>query len=545
MQERAASGDAASVLAAARRTLVPWSAALADLQRWFDVHAASIWPTDAQGQARARVDLLQQTIDALARGEPVLAARGAALPPAATDPRSIDALLAARRAPRHQDADRRVDERRRALLNLALWQALHALQQHDRPLTALHAPLAVPAAPAPGLSPSLDFARSEGAAAFFERSVRAVLEVLAGRLGAAGRAYAEVAPKQPFAAGLPSLLAWSQAWSVAVAGVHLDHLQRHCDDDPLQAMRELWSGRLDAVRFRTGSGLTALPTHAGALHLDLWTCVLKAQALAFDTARWSADAQGNRWHGVRIDMHEWSGNGNAANAHGLGIEPLYRVVFVDRLQALLAAPVPLDTTTAEHAASASEHTIAIDMDRPRPGHLPNLRLLLRWREPPTGPLRFAPAGPDTGRVPADALQHWLAGQGQAPVAHALAPEQIDWHAASPGRDAGGADGDTWLLGHARLWPMFDAGVQWIDPALVIHIGGAWYELPVDLQDEPAGDRTAWALSVRQALPAGLDPVRLVQAAASPIAMRWVAHEAGLGAFVMAAIDVDAWRATSA
>jgi hypothetical protein len=66
MQERAASGDAASVLAAARRTLVPWSAALADLQRWFDVHAASIWPTDAQGQARARVDLLQQTIDALA-----------------------------------------------------------------------------------------------------------------------------------------------------------------------------------------------------------------------------------------------------------------------------------------------------------------------------------------------------------------------------------------------------------------------------------------------------------------------------------------------
>jgi hypothetical protein len=82
MQERAASGDAASVLAAARRTLVPWSAALADLQRWFDVHAASIWPTDAQGQARARVDLLQQTIDALARGEPVLAAPGAARAPA-------------------------------------------------------------------------------------------------------------------------------------------------------------------------------------------------------------------------------------------------------------------------------------------------------------------------------------------------------------------------------------------------------------------------------------------------------------------------------
>lgn len=530
MEERAASAGAASTLAAARRALAPWSAALDDLQRWFELHAASIWADDPEGQARSRIDLLRQTLDALARGES-LVSPGAALPPSATDPRRIDALLASRPASCDPGTQRRVEAQRRLLLNLALWRALHALQRQDLPLAALHARIALPAPPAPGLSPTLDYAASEGAAAFFERSVRGVLGVLAARLGAAGRAYAEVAPRRPFAAGLPSLFAWSQAWSVAVAGVHLDHLQRHGHDDPLQAMRELWSGRLDAVRFRTGPGLTALPTHAGALHLDLWTCVLKAQALAFETARWGADAQGERWHGVRIDMHEWSAHGG----QGLGIEPLYRAVFIDRVEALPASPVPLDAGDGSTSVTATgEQTIEIDMDRPRPGHLPNLRLLLRWREPPSGPLRFA-AAPDAGGTQADALQRWLAEQGQAPLARALAPEQLDWRAAPL---TGAADR---RLGHGRLWPLFDESVQWIDPALVVRIGEAWYDLPVELDDDPASERTTWSLAASAALPPGLDRATLTRAAATPRALRWVVHEAGLGAFVMAAIDVDAWR----
>jgi hypothetical protein len=374
--------------------------------------------------------------------------------------------------------------------------------------------------------------------------VRRVLQTLAARCGSDGAAYARLAPTQPFDAGLPSLVAWSQAWSAAVAGVYLDYLQRHSGDDVQRALVDLWAGQLDAVRFRAGAGLTALPAHAGSLHLDLWTCAVKAQALAFDAARWPQHAAGTCWHGVRIDMHELGHSVNnssrAAAASGLGIETLYRVVFVDHLLVATrggAGPhrdgvVAIDGT----ATNAGEHTIAIEMERPRPGHLPNLKLLLRWRDPSAGPLRFAADDASMSPTQDQALQRWLAAQGQAGVARRLSPEVIDWRAGV----ASGADGAvSAMLGHGAFWAALDGAVQWIDPALVVCCGDAWYELPVALSDD-AADRTAWTLHADAALPAGLDRATLLQAVGAG-ALQWLATDAGLGVFVMAAIDVDAWR----
>ncbi len=475
----------------------------------------------------------------MARGDDAVGSSSrarAARASAAAAPR-IDALLAGKRIAKAATtpSPALAERRRKALLNLALWDALRGLQTPGAavsPLSRLHACLSEPAAPAPGLSPALAYAQTAAAREFFEQSVRRVLQALATRCGSDGDGYARLAPTQPFDAGLPSLVAWSQAWSAAVAGVYLDYLQRHAGGDVQRALCELWAGQLDAVRFRAGAGLTALPAHAGSLHLDLWTCAVKAQTLAFDAARWPQCAAGTSWHGVRIDMHEL-GQGANNSSSGLGIETLYRVVFVDRLRAAqsgagprLEAVVTIDGAVTD----AGEHTIAIEMDRPRPGHLPNLKLLLRWRDPSAGPLRFAADDASMSTPQAQALQRWLADQGQGSVARWLPFEAIDWHSGSGADDA---------LGHGAFWPALDDDAQWFDPALVVGIDGAWYELPVELHDD--ADRTTWVVRADATLPAGLDRATLLQAAAGG-ALQWLATDAGLGAFVMAAIDVDAWRA---
>jgi hypothetical protein len=558
MQERAATPDAQASHAAARAAVVaPWQSALRDLTRWFDEHGGSIWQDAARPQAEQRVALLHDTLEALGRGDDAIgsSARARAAQASATAAPRIDALLAGKRVakPATTPSPALAERRRKALLNLALWDALRGLQSSGAapplsplsPLSRLHARLAEPAATAPGLSPALAYAQTAAAREFFEQSVRRVLQTLAARCGSDGQAYARLAPTQPFDAGLPSLVEWSQAWSAAVAGVYLDYLQRHSGDDVQRALFDLWAGQLDAVRFRAGAGLTALPAHAGSLHLDLWTCAVKAQALAFDAARWPQHAAGTCWHGVRIDMHELghdaraNHSSRAAAASGLGIETLYRVVFVDRLLAAMqggAGPrrdgvVAIDGT----ATNAGEHTIAIEMERPRPGHLPNLKLLLRWRDPSAGPLRFAADDASMSPTQDQALQRWLAAQGQAGVARRLSPEAIDWRAGGA-TDADGAAAAT--LGNGAFWAALDEAVQWIDPALVVCCDDAWYELPVELRDDT--DRTAWTLHADAALPAGLDRATLLQAVGAG-ALQWLATDAGLGVFVMAAIDVDAWR----
>ena len=345
-----------------------------------------------------------------------------------------------------------------------------------------------------------------------------------------------------------------------MAGVYLDLLQRHAEGDMAQALLGLWSGRLGAVRFRAGAGLTALPTRAGALHLDLWTCVVKAQALAFDAARWPAYAAGTRQHGVRIDMHELSGSGRdgpKASASrrvpsGVSVESLYRAVFIDRLQAVLSRTAEQHRTGAD--THAAEHAIAIDMDRPHNGHLPNLRLLLRWRDPTATPMRFVAAETDaeleagSSAASQDALRRWLARQGDERVASELQRERLDWSADSAEQRFTDDNANALIaLGHGALWRAVHPTVQWIDPAVAVCFQGGWYELPVLLHDLPGDDaaveRTWWLLRENEPLPTGLDAVSLRQAARCPQAVQCVAHQAGLGAFVMLAIDVDVWRRT--
>ncbi len=558
MKERASSSGPQARSVAAQAAVAPWLQTLTGLEPWLDQCAGAIWPAGGDRPAAELLALLRETLCALGRGEDAIPC-AASLPRSTVDPQRIDRLLATWRGAGQAPSARRAGQRRKAVLDLALWNALQGLcdaapgSSRPRTVAELHAALALPTPPAAGVSPAPVYAVTEAARQFFDVSVRHVLEALAGKLEDHGSSYASAIPSEPFDGGLPSLVAWSHAWSVAVAGVYLDHLHRLAGEDLAQALRDVWSGRFDAVRFRAGAGLTALPTRAGSLHLDLWTCVVKAQVLAFGAARWPAYAAGTRRHGVRIDMHELSGSARTvakASAQtrvpsGVSVESLYRAVFIDRLHAVL-------DRADEPAAHAAEHSIAIDMDRPRNGHWPNLKFVLRWRDDSAQPLRFAAANADPEAAASDpqhaAVQRWLTGQGGEAMASALPRERLDWHADAATPRFIDDSGDALLaLGHGAFWRAVDPSVQWIDPDLVVCVDGAWYEVPVVLHDDPRDDadveRTWWLVRDSEPLPAGLDAASLRQAAQCPQALHCVAHQAGLGAFVMVAIDVDAGRRT--
>lgn len=534
---------------AARTALRPWLDSLDELEQWFATEAARIWPDEPQRHARDRIALLQATLSAMARGNEAIARPGPASA-AALAPERIDMLMAHARPQRARTAVDQAEQRRAAVLDLALWNALRLLSPGGGPhtqaptLAGLAPWLARPTPLAPGISPTPAYAETAQAQRFFGETVAGVMARLATKKAGEGMAaFACATPTQPFDGRLPAVVAWSQAWSVAVAGVYLDNLRRHSGDNLHEALRAIWSGRLSAVRFRTGPGLTALPSRDGALHLDLWTCPVKAQALAFDPAVWDAQAAGTRWHAVRVDMHELARRTTAAppaaevalrkTASGLGVESLYRSVFVDRLHQV-ASQAWGDGHTAEPAYAAAgplqPGTIAIEVDRPPDGQLPNLRLLLRWREPSDGMLR------STGADPAS---------GPAAAARVLPAARIDWHAAAaavgkaPTTHAAAAP-----LGDAALWAGMDPAVQWLDAALVARVDGAWHELPLVLDDLAPGSceapRTQWSLAAGAVLPHSLDLPTLLRAVHEH-AMHWSVHEQGLGAFLMAVVDVDAWR----
>lgn len=556
--------DTRSRTLAARAALRPWLDSLGELERWFAVEAGAIWADQPERRARDVLALLQATLSAMARGDEAIA-RPMPSPGAALEPGRIDVLTASPRPRRLRAGHSQNDRRRAAILDLALWNALRRLGSGgsagaDKPaLAAVAAWLARPTPPAPGISPTHAYAATADARQFFGETVSGVIAALASKKNGVGMAaFAAVLPARPFDGGLPAVVAWSHAWSAAVAGVYLDNLRRHANDDLQQAMRDIWSGRLSAVRFRTGPGLTALPSRDGALHLDLWTCAVKAQALAFDPAVWAAQAAGTQWHGVRVDMHELSrrtatvpaaGAPVRRAAVGLGVESLYRAVFVDRLHEVLSQEW-IDASAANQAeaadAAAQPRTITVEMDRPHDGQLPNLRLLLRWRDAPGGALRSSRAGtvtgPDAGASEASRRPELAEA---CATARALEGARLDWRA--PARRGGSADrahAGLVAVGEADLWDAIGPGAQWIDAALVACVDGAWYELPVVLADvaRKSGEspRTAWWLPTGAHLPGLLDAPTL-QRAAREGAMRWSVHERGLGAFLMAAIDVDAWR----
>jgi hypothetical protein len=557
MGERSGASDANARRAAAQAALAPWLESLADLEQWFAAQARTIWPDAAAARSREVLTLLRQALTIMARGEAAVE-RPLAAHPSDNDSVRIDLLVAPLRSARRSRTPAQAHLRRNAILDLALWNALRRLgtsADAEAPtLARLHSWLVTHTPPAPGVSPAPTYAASADARRFFGDTVRGVVETLCRRADSGASAYAGVLPSQPFGPGLPAVVAWSHAWSVAVAAAYLDNLRRHARDDLQQALRDIWSGRLGAVRFRTGPGLTALPSHNGALHLDLWTCAVKAQTLAFDPAVWDAQAAGTPWHAVRVDMHDLSGCAAGSSARrvgaGFGVESLYRSVFVDRLQAVLAPAIDADGTLHGPNVPGSVRTLTIDMDVPRNGHLPNLRLLLRWRNPSGDPPRFIGQNNMTGssHTPSDAVQRWLASHGDEGTAHALDGARVDWQSAAPGdcfADAGGEE--LVALGHGTLWASMEPAVQWLDAALMVCVEGQWYELPAVLHDQLQGNaadaRTWWLLPAGVPLPAGLDASTLQRASGSAAAVQWAAHEEGVGAFVMVAIDVDAWRRT--
>ncbi len=517
--------------AAARDAVMPWQLSLAELEAWFDAQAHVVWPSDGRAQADAALALVRGTLGALARGEDPLSDPARSQPSAQVDPLRIDSLLTGHKrrttkSPSSRSSTRPA-ERRRSLLDLALWQALAHLRagSHAPSLARLHAWLAQAAPPCIGVSPSTKFAASGAARGFFDESARGVLEMLARRVDAA---YAVAIPARPFDGSLPSMVAWTHAWSVAVAGAFLEYMVTHVGDDVAKAQRELWAGRLDAVRFRLGAGMTAMPAHA-SVQFDLWTCAVKAQAITFDAVRWRAHAAGRQRHGVAIDMHDYTAQ------RGNSVAPLYRCVLVDRIFDVLGRGEADGV-----AAAMPEQTIAIDVDRPQEGHAQNLRLLLRWRDP-LGPKMRRTSDRNEGDLDTRAIDRWLARQEESPLAHALDAVRLKWRAASP--DASADPDGLVSIGNGAFWTAVHADVLWIDPALALHFGGTWHKLPAVELVEHADGRTEWLVREDVTLPAGVDLPTLRHAAVSRDAVHWVATEAGLGAFVMVGIDVDAsWRA---
>lgn len=509
----------------------------ASLRPWQDA-LASLSGSDAAA-AGEHLPMLRDALAALARG---LEAVPAELP-AAGPATPLDGWLRHSARPSGFNDVRR---RRDALLRLGVWRALAALGAASGDdagaLDALqvwmgHAAVGVP----PGLGPALPYAGSASAERFFDRELRAALARLAERHDVRGTAFAALARAQPYEATAVGVHAWARAWSAAVAAVYLDWLRHAAQGSLARAQQGLW--REDGVRFRAPSGLVVLPTRERAMHLDLWTDLVGAQALEHRDQRF--DAAGQPWHRVRIAMHDLGERDRGGPAsggvrtlfRGLGVEMLYQSVFAGR--ALDALGVHAGGAAVSAGPRAGATPVVVDVPLPRPGQQANLELVLRWHDPDAADrgTRFAGAA-QTLSLSAEQQRRLAAWQQQrsgAAPASALAPASIDWRPATPQDRFADDDGRALAaLGHGALWRAAGDDVDWLDFALVVRGPAGWTDLPVRLHDEAVdGAWRTWLLLAAD-MPA-VDVAALRHALADPARGCWVARRAGVGVFLMAGV----------
>ena len=454
--------------------------------------------------------------------------------------------------------------KRQAMLRLGVWQVLRTLQKHARAtgreaqaLTDLKSWIASGVVDVPaGLGPALPYAGSQSALVFFNSQLRAALLRLADAAPSTGAGLRALAQSEPFEDTGVAVHRWSRAWTVAVAAVYLDWISRRCGDSLDGALREVWGLDSDSVRFKAPAGLAVLPTRERNMHIDLWTGFVQAQVLSHDPARGQGDKAGQRWHRVRVAMHDLgekdTPDANTGGVHtvyrGLGVEMIYQVVFMDCASALLK--LQRDHEPAMRAADPPRppvQTIVVDVDAPCPmGQLPNLQFVVRWtdRSSPGAARRLEPmtARPELTLPQQQALEDWRWQRALSQsAAIQLDPVLLDWCSCR--------DGEKWLdqsgaglaaLGHAALWETVGRRFDWIDLGLRLRVSGRWSNVPLIIHERAElGQLRSWLMLAPTEFDLAPLPVDAMRTAMqSPATCLWAATPAGVGAFIMVAIDLD-------
>lgn len=532
----------------AARAVAPWLEAVDDLRTWHAAWAASPAGGPPAPEVSAALATLCGVLAAMGRGEEAIPRE---LPASALHrTAALEGWL--RPAPAGPDLRRR----RGLVLRLGLWRVLRALGRHGAaagaPLEGLHGRLAAAALEVPpGLGPALGYALGDTAAPFFDGTLRRTLQRLAKLHDAGGAHYAALAQEPSFEATGVAVHRWSTAWSAAVVGVYLDWLHHRNGGDPESAMRQLWRDEASQLRFRAPAEMAAVPSRERSMHIDLWTNVVVAQTLVHSDTRWAPACAGQRWHRVRVSMHDLGEQSRGSRAkgevrtvvRGLGVEMLYQAVFIDRMARL---PELQDgpPNRPDAPAQAPPQTIELQLASPRPGHESNFRFVIRWREgePTASEPRFAGPPPALAltRAQQAVVQRWQSNHRRAP-SRGLARASLDW---APAGELDRFEDETptplLALGHAALWQAAGEDAQWLDLALMVHLQGCWHDLPVVQLDEwRDGTLRSWLLL--ETWPAALAtraPAELAEALACAQRSCWVGQAAGAGVFVMAALDLD-------
>ncbi len=510
--------------------IAPWLESVAALQRWQRETGAPHPRAEAVGELR---DLLQ-----------ALAARKVAVP--AEMPLARGGLEGLAQRPDAAALLQRWRARRAGLLRLGVWRVLHALHSRDdwapQALASLQGAMAQadPSVP-PGLAPTLGYAGSGKAREFFGSSLRQTLlqlgkrhpghAALMQRLDAAGRDVASVAGAQ----------AWSEAWSVAIAANYLDCLDKKSRGNILVAMTLVWGN--DASRMHAADGLLLLPARERHLHIDLWTDLVQAQALEHRHERFAA---AQPWHRVGLKMHdlgvreEGRNGGRARIDRGISVDLLHLPAFTNRAQLALRAPT-------RHAAAPAHPpgTLVLDLPQLAPGQEANFRLVLRLHGTPAAeqddaPRRLGPIGaPVLDPVQQGIYAQWLERE-EWGAARELPASEIGWRApATEARALHAAAGVD--LGSGALWRAAASSGQmpgWLDVALVMRRQGHWATRDLTLYANTLAGQLHCGLMLDPAAGPAHEAAALRRALGTPGRARWVACRAGLGAFVMASVDLD-------
>lgn len=544
------------------KIVAPWFGAADCLERWHFEQEASHADRAEAHRPREALRRMRDTLLALARGEVAIPAET----PGDPSPGNFFGLSLHETRMRSRDSRpvglNEIRLRRDAILRLSVWSTLSALRSHTnssghsgRALADLQTWIGsgvvdVP----PGMGPSLPYAGSESALAFFNTQLRGALHKLADAYDQFGADFGSLARAQPFDDSGVAVSQWSRAWTAAIAAVYLDWLTHRSAGSLDRALLDLWGTATGTVRFKAPAGLAVLPTRERSMHIDLWTGVVHAQVLAHDPARWRDDPAAGPWHRLRIGMHDLgekdgprsSAKGVRTVYRGLGVEMLYQVVFVDCATALLQLQRDQESTMKIGDRTVAAQTIVVEIEAPSTGQHPNVQLVLRWKDRPPrdSQPRFSRAlkGLELDPRQRQALAAWRWRRaGNDVTANPLDAVLVDWRTATVADRFDDENGSVLIaLGHAALWGAVSPHCEWMELALQVRLGDRWQGLPVCVHDESiGGELRSWLLLELADPPQpGLDVERLRSALASPDCSCWVANPAGLGVFVMGAIDLD-------
>ena len=576
----------------AQQAVAPWMAKASRLSHWLSQGGLPAGSAEDQA-ARQTLEIATEVLQALADGQVPVPAEtpGKPPPPSAEladrhrfgfpawrtgpDMPSPGSATPRDTKPPEMSLLRR---RRKAVLRLGVWDALLSLQARAAMVPnpdAVWRDLICSLGSAgwcvqPGIGPTLAYADSEHAVALFNDLLRTALDRLAKVYGEP--ALAQIAAAEPFDRTGPTVHRWGRIWTLAVSAVYADWLRGRHPDDPALALTDMWrtSDKGVPVRFKAPDKLAVLPSRKRRIHLNLWTDVVLAQVLAHDASRWDRCADGQRWHRIELPLHdlgERDCGDSAAGAHtiyrGLGSEMIYQAVFIDRVAAWLqgsdgveSAMPPTDIDPA-----ASLHTVEVHLPGHSPGQQGKLRIVIDWQggspAPPTTRLASSLPTLTLSTRQQRQIDTWRQAQ-QASAAPPSSPDNscppkfglptqridagpLDWQLPPDTASFVGDQGQRLLaLGHGTLWDGLGSDLEWLEFALVVHARGGWHELAAHWFDEEvAGKLRSWLLLEPAALADADIGIATLRAAVPDASLAvWSGHRAGLGAFMLLAIDLS-------